>query len=70
MTYKTTMKKYILILILSLAAISCKKESADSSNCYECDAGDGYKDKGCMTNEEYDRLQLTDQSGNVCGEKV
>ena len=63
------MKKYIFILIISIGCLSCKKESADTKHCYECDAGAGYVDSGCMTNDEYSRYQYTDQSGNALPKK-
>jgi hypothetical protein len=57
--------KAILLSLLLVASVSCKKDG-NSKSCYECDMQQTgtYMDFGCYTKSEWDDMTFTDLSGN------
>lgn len=64
------MKKLAFGLFLICAFTTCSK---DKKRCYECDLGQtfsgNYRDAGCFTEEEWNRLNLADEYGTPIDKK-
>lgn len=60
------MKTLSVFILAFFIVSSCSKDSdPNEKHCYECDVDNdnNYNDAGCLTNEQWNKVILTDESG-------